>query len=64
MFYWKIVTKQPGQTCAYIKTHNKYIAEMIVEIAIKEKMFCDNFVDLIDFVVEISKEEYLSHMWD
>jgi hypothetical protein len=37
---------------------------MIVDIAVRQKMFCDAFVDLVDEVVEVSKEEYFEHMWE
>lgn len=64
MHYWRIRTKGPGGYDTYIKTTEKYIPDMIVDIAVRTEMFCDAFVDVVESVVEVTTEEYHEHMWD
>ena len=62
--YWRIRTRNPGGTDTYIKTNDVYFPAMIVDIAVRQKMFCDAFVDCVESVVEVTQEEYLTYMWD
>lgn len=59
--YWLIRVRDVR---TYIKTDAKYIPAMVVDIAVRQKMFCEVFVPLVEEVREISKEEYLEHMWE
>jgi hypothetical protein len=62
-YYWRIRTKPPSSD-TYIRTNQRHIPEMVVDIAIRSKMFLECFVDVIETVKEVSKEEYYEHMWE
>lgn len=64
MIYWNIRTRHPGGTSTYFKTDRKYIPEMVVDMAVRQKMFLDVFVQEIESVTEVTKEEYFEHMWE
>lgn len=64
--YWRIRTGplEKGGFYTYIKTDGKYIPDMVVDIAIRQGMFCDVFLTSVDEVKEITKEDYLEKMWE
>lgn len=66
MYYWRISTRPRHYAGAdtYFKTNNKYIPEMVVDLAVRQGMFLDVFVQDVDEVVEITEEEYFKHMTD
>lgn len=66
MVYWKISTRPRHYAGAdtYFKTNKVYIPEMVVDLAVRQGMFLDCFVQDVDEVVLVSEEEYFKHMTD
>lgn len=65
-YYWRISTRPRHHVGAdtYFKTKNKYIPEMVVDLAVKQGMLLDVFVQDVEEVVEVTPEEYFKHMTD
>lgn len=66
MIYWRIgvFSKKPGGFNCYFKTQRHYIPAMVIDLAVRQGELLDAFADDADEVVEITKEEYFTHMWE
>lgn len=68
MFYWRIRTAFQSNNkikeYTYFKTRDKYIPEMVVDLAVRNKMFLECFVQDVDEVLQITEEEYFKYMWE
>lgn len=62
MIYWKIHVNVKGDYYVYFKTKQRYIADMIVDLAVKQKHLLDVFAERVDEVTEITESEYFEHM--
>lgn len=64
VIYWRIHANIAGHLYVYFKTKNRFIPEMIVDLAVRHKELNEAFADRVDEVIEISESEYFEHMWE
>ena len=66
MFYWRLRTGplEKGGTFVFFKTKNRYIPDMVVDLAVRSGDLHGKFAPLVDEVVEISEQEYFAKMWE
>lgn len=62
VIYWRIHVNVKGDYNVYFKTTRRYIPEMIIDLAVKQKHLLDVFAENVDEVVEITADEYFEHM--